>query len=63
MLSNILVRSLAVLIALSSHYVYAASCTFNTSNEWGEGFSSSVTITNDTAVSYTHLTLPTNREV
>ena len=49
MLSNILVRSLAVLIALSSHYVYAASCTFNTSNEWGEGFSSSVTITNDTA--------------
>ena len=48
MLSNILAKSLVILIALSSSYAYAASCTLSISNEWGEGFTSSITITNDT---------------
>ena len=48
MLSKILAKSLVILIAFSSSYVYAASCTLSISNEWGEGFTSSITITNDT---------------
>jgi len=48
MLSRHLFKFLIALVALSSNHLYAATCNFTLVNEWNSGFTSSVTITNDT---------------
>jgi PKD repeat protein len=48
MLSKKLVKLLIALVALSSNHLYAASCNFTLESEWGTGFTSSISITNDT---------------
>lgn len=48
MLRKHLFKHLLALVALVSNYAYAASCDFTVQSEWGTGFTSSVTITNDT---------------
>ena len=48
MLTKNLARSLTALTALSCQYLYAATCDYTLVNEWNSGFTSSISITNDT---------------
>ena len=48
MLSRTLTQSLVAVTALVSTNLYAATCDFKIANEWNSGFTSKITITNDT---------------
>ncbi len=49
MLHRYLANALIALTVLAPYHLYAATCDFTVSNEWGSGFTSSVAITNDTS--------------